>query len=97
MCCALGVVVGCTCTLLLFVVILACCMMLFCSCRWKPVTLLFVVVGCWLWFVVILCGMLVWWSVVLEFDCWFVLPDVVVCCCLLSVCSVLLRVGVFRC
>ena len=46
---------------------------------------------------VIICGLLVLLSVGREFDCWCLLPDVVVGCCFLSMVLVLLRVGVVRC
>ena len=56
-----------------------------CNCRWKSVSSVCVVVGCCLLCVVSMFGLLVLLSVVLEFDCWCMLPDAVVGCCLLSV------------
>ena len=93
--------VGCCCWLFLYEVV-ACCVcglvyVVVCICRWKSVSLVCVVVGRCLLCVVIVCGMLVLLFAVLEFDCWRMLPDVFVCCCLLSVCLVLLRLGVVRC
>ena len=76
MCRALGVAIDCDCMfgVLWFAIAVGS------RCRWY-VSLL-VVACCAL---LLCCGMLVLLSVVLEFDCWCMLPDAVVGCCLLSV------------